>query len=111
MKAWIVSDKNAEYGSAIIFADTRGRAISLAMQFEDTFEDCEWTDIRARRFKSYDQYYDGRSIPDPWQDDEHRIRLVKEYGWMCHDPEDVCEGNSCPAKEYCEYYKTHKLNS
>lgn len=99
MKAWTVSDNNGEYGTKIVFAETRGRAISLCLH-DDTFDDCEFTDLYARRFKDYDQYYNGHEQEDFWNDDEHRVRLVKEYGWQCVDPiETYCR--ECPAKEWC----------
>lgn len=103
MKAWIVSDNNAEYGSEIVFAETAGKARALCM-YDETFEDCEWTDLRVRRFKEYDQYYDGKTKADFWYDDKHRIRLVRDFGWCCSEPIDsYCK--DCPAKEWCDYGK------
>lgn len=78
MKAWMVDDNNAEYGTSIVFAETRGKAISYALMWIDTFEDCSWTDMRAKRFPEYDQFYDGRSEVDFWYDDDHRVRLVRD---------------------------------
>ena len=104
MKAWKVTDRNCELGNAVIFADTRSKAIYLAKYFDDTFDDCEWVDMRARRFPEYDQYYSGKSVIDVWYDAEHMIRLVRDFGWKCIDPADSCEGDTCPAKEFCDYY-------
>lgn len=98
MKAWNVKDKD-EYGAVIIFAETRAKAIYYALEFTDDFEDCKWTDMRARRFPEYDKYYEGKSMVDFWMNDEHRIRLVKDFGWHCFEPDFYCEG--CPAKEWC----------
>jgi len=104
MKAWMVDDNNAEYGTSIVFAETRGKAISYALMWIDTFEDCSWTDIRAKRFPEYDQFYDGRSEADFWNDEDHRVRLVRDFGWSCFDPIDsYCE--DCPAKGWCEHWK------
>ena len=101
MKAWKVSDKNAECGTAIVFAETAGKAKQLCM-YDDTFDDCEWTDLRVNRFKDYDQYYEGKEKVDFWHDDEHRIRLVRDYGWSCMDPFQA-ECKECPAKQWCCY--------
>ncbi|MCR4745220.1 MAG: hypothetical protein K5894_08320 [Lachnospiraceae bacterium] len=98
MKAWKVSDKNAECGTAIVFAETAGKAKQLCM-YDDTFDDCEWTDLRVNRFKDYDQYYEGKEKVD-WNDEEHRIRLVRDFGWFCFEPTiSYCE--ACPAKQWC----------
>lgn len=100
MKAWIVFDAYGEYGSEIVYAETRGRAKSLCMN-DDTFDDCDFRTLRARRFKDYDQYYTGEAKPDFWFDEEHRVRLVRDYGWHCFDGYGgYCE--QCPAKEWCE---------
>lgn len=104
MKAWKVYNKLDYYGSIIIFAEKRSKAIYNALQFTDEFEDCEWTDMRAKRFPEYDQYYSGKSMVDVWYNDEHRIRLVRDFGWICFDPADSCEAETCPAKEFCKYF-------
>ena len=101
MKAWTVSDNRGECGTEIVFAETRGKAIALCLH-DDVFDDYEWTELYARRFKEYDKYYDGNSKVDFWLDDEHRIRLVKDFGWSCHDPI-TCYCTDCPAKEWCSY--------
>ena len=100
MKAWRVDDRNAEYGTVIVFAPTRGKAIAIALRNDDTFEDCEWTELRAYRFPEYDKYYDGSEIVDFWYSDEHRVRLVRDFGWSCVEQiESYCE--ECPAKQWC----------
>ena len=104
MKAWTVSDNHGDYGTEIVFAETRGKAIALCLH-DDVFEDCEWTELYARRFKDYDRYYDGKNKVDFWLDDEHRTRLVKDFGWSCHDPiTDCCI--DCPAKEWCSEWES-----
>lgn len=105
MKAWKVYDNYDECGTAIVFAETRGKAISYALMWIDTFEDYSWTDIRAKRFPEYDQFYDGRPEAVFWNDADHRVRLVRDFGWSCIDPIDsYCE--DCPAKGWCEYWKS-----
>ena len=99
MKAWCVSDNNAEYGTEIVYAETRGKAISLCV-YDNTFEDRGFTDLNARRFPSYDKYYKGNTKEDFWNDEEHRVRLVRDYGWSCVDRiTSYCQ--DCPAKEWC----------
>ena len=99
MKAWLVSDYNCDYGTEMVYAETRGKAKALCM-WDDTFEDCEWTQLRACRFKEYDKYYNGKAKPDFWFDNEHRIRLVRDYGWSCVEKyESYCD--DCPARKWC----------
>lgn len=100
MKAWKVSDNNGDYGTQIVYAETAGKARALCFR-DDNFDDVEWTELRVRRFKDYDQYYTGQQKPELWLDDEHRVRLVRDYGWTCHDPlYDLCV--DCPAKRWCK---------
>ncbi|MCR5329599.1 MAG: hypothetical protein K6E62_00220 [Lachnospiraceae bacterium] len=104
MKAWTVSDNNGGYGTAIIFAETRGKAISYAVNCCDTFEGYEWTDIRARRFKEWDRHYKGEPETDVWNDDEARIELVRDYGWSCVETFwEECK--ECPAREWCSSWE------
>ena len=50
--------------------------------------------------KEYDQYYEGDDKPDLWEDENHRIRLVRDFGWSCYEGRDsYC--NDCPAKKWC----------
>lgn len=106
MKAYTVSDNNGEYGAIIVFADTPGKARQIAMH-DDTFEECEWTELRVRRFKEYDQYYEGKETADFWMDEEHRVRLVRDFGWSCIEVfERYCE--DCPAKQWCDHWREEK---
>ena len=104
MKAWAVSDYNNEYGTVIAFAETRGKAKAICMN-DDTFDDVGWTDLRAYRFPQYDQYYDGsKKKINFWFDDEHRVRLVRDFGWQCIDPIDS-ECEDCSAKQWCSHWE------
>ena len=103
MKAWTVNDSNGEYGTEIVFAETAGKARALCLH-DDIFEDCEWTELYVRRFKEYDRFYSGKAKIDFWHDEEHRVRLVKEFGWSCIDPiYEYCE--ECPANEWCDRHE------
>lgn len=101
MKAYIVQEQ-VEYLATVVFAETAGQAKSLALH-TDACQDREFTEIRARREKQLDQYYDGSCWElDFWNNDTARLILVKELGWSC-DPEysDIDECEECIAKDYC----------
>lgn len=99
MKAWTVSDYRGDCPTQIVYAETAGKAKALCLWSGD-FGDIEWTEFRVRRFKDYDKYYNGDPKPEFWLDDEHRVRLVRDYGWTCHDPlYSWCE--DCAAKQWC----------
>lgn len=98
MKAWIVSPKY-EFGSAVVFAETRGKAKSLAL-CTSCCEDANFCDIEVSRAQQMDKYYvEGKTEMD-WFNPKDRIALVKECGFYCEDPvAECCE--CCPAKEFC----------
>ena len=99
MKAWLVRERD-EFCATVVFAETRGKARSLAMHTE-VCEDASFLDIEVYRKPDLDKYYV-----------EDRIALVKDGGFYCDkdywEPED-CE--NCPAKEWCELYKDEVLNA
>ena len=103
MKAWLVREKD-EYGATVVFAETRGKARSLA-QHTEACEDANFCDIEVRRMPDIDKYYTEGKLEMHWCNSEDRIALVKDGGFSCHPDfwewED-CE--SCPAKEYCDKY-------
>ncbi len=102
MKAWIVRD--IEYmssGISIVFAETRAKAISAALGL-DIFEGSEWCDIRATRFKEFDDKYTGKTEYD-WYDPEIRLILVRDYDWCCLETSDDCE--DCSAREWCTQWE------
>lgn len=104
MKAWLVKDKD-EFCATVVFAETRGKARSLA-QHTEACEDVAFCDIEVRRKPDFDKYYvEGKKEMD-WLNSKDRIALVKDGGFVC-DPDywewEDCE--SCPAKEYCDKYQ------
>ena len=106
MKAWRVFDKYCECGTEIVFAETAGKAKSICL-YDENFEEYEYTELCARRFQEYDKYYDGKRKVNFWEDEEHRIILVRDFGWSCIDGIDTyCD--DCPAKEWCEFWKEGK---
>lgn len=107
MKAWLVRE-DYEGRSAVVFAETQGKAKSIAIALED-FDGYGFCDIYARRCPHMDKYYsDGKRYMD-WFYSKDRIALVRDCGFRCDpdcfDPDD-CE--VCPAKEYCDVYQDYK---
>ena len=107
MKAWRVSLKD-EFFAEVVFAETRGKARSLAMGC-DGFEEAKFTEIEVNREPQIDKYFkDGKWHMD-WFDCKDRIALVKELGFYCgreYIALGLCE--ECPANEYCDQYKDRK---
>ena len=104
MKAWKVWDNNYSFYALIIFAETRGKAIAYALN-QDEFDSCEWTDLRANRFKEFDSHYKGSIVAD-WDDPETRIILVRDYSWTCEETDWYCD--ECPAKEWCSHWEDYE---
>lgn len=102
MKAYIVTDKNECVYSTVVFAETRGKAITLA-QNTDACEDLPFTQIRALRAPQLDKYYRGKCEMD-WCNADDRIAMCKYAGFRCSDEVWEPECVECPAKEYCERY-------
>ena len=105
MKAYTVTDKREYMYSTVVFAETRGKAIALAMH-TDACEDCEFTDILARRIPALDKYYRGRNEMD-WFDAQDRIAMVRDGNYSCSYEVDVelKDCKECPAHECCERYE------
>ena len=55
MKAWLVN-RNDEWCSIVVFAETRGKAKSYALRTE-SFEDVDYCELDVRRVKQMDKYY------------------------------------------------------
>lgn len=99
MKAWVVREKN-EFCATVVFAETRGKAKSVALHTE-VCEDVDFCDIEVRRAPKMDKYYKEGKTEMDWYDDKDRIALVKDCNFQCEYVEDyLCEG--CSAKEYCD---------
>lgn len=105
MKAWLVRNKD-KYCATVVFAETRGKARSLALR-TDCCEDCDFCDIQVTRQPKADKYYKEGKTELDWYNPKERIIFVKELGFSCYDIDlRVCEG--CSAKEYCNAYKDEK---
>lgn len=75
MKAWIVSKKYG-YCGTIVFAETRGKAKSIALGTEP-LEDAEFCSIEAKRAPEMDKYYKEGKTYMEWYDPEDRVAMVK----------------------------------
>lgn len=107
MKAWEVRDKYGEC-STVVFAETREKAKSLALQTE-CCGDSDFCDILVCRIPGLDKYYKDGKLEMYWDNPEDRLVLVKEAGFYCVDTyeyEEYCE--ECIAKDYCREYQSMK---
>ena len=105
MKAYCVSCEPWDFAT-VVFAETRGKAIALAMH-TDACEDAEFTEIRAYRRPALDKHYRGLPEMD-WDNAEDRIALVRDGGFSCSYEIDNCylECEECPAAEWCGRYES-----
>lgn len=102
MKAWLVRERDSEYAT-VVFAETRGKARSLAMA-TDACEDAGFCDIDVSRRPNMDKYYKKGKKEMDWYDDKDRLALVKDGGFYCEDSA-LIECDQCPAKKYCSEYE------
>ena len=102
IKAWIVSEKG-EFAQDVVFAETRGKAKSIAMYTPSCCE-TRFIDIRAKRFPKADYRYDGITSVMNWYNPGDRLFLVKEAGFYCN-PILFDDCKDCIARYYCEKYK------
>ena len=104
MKAWLVRKKD-EACAEVVFAETRGKARSLA-QHTDACDYADFIDIEAHRLPKADKYYREGKLCLDWDNPKDRIVLVNECGFRCEYVEPyMCE--VCSAKEYCEDYQEY----
>ena len=109
MKAYRVYDREFyEPYVMIVFAESRGKAISYALGTDEFPRyDFDYTQLAATRAKWADKYYKGKREMD-WDNAEDRIAMVKDGGFICSedgfDPDD-CE--RCYAKDLCEKYEEY----
>lgn len=107
IKAWIVYDKYEPYYTGVVFAETQGKAKSLAHCL-DICMDSDYCDIRTQRVPEIDKYWTEHKYEMDWENPQDRFALVKELGFCCgddfFDPDDCKE---CSAKEICDQYKDY----
>ena len=79
MKAWLIRENNTD-GCEVVFAETRGKAKSIALR-TDTFSEYNFCDLEVCRKPVIDKYYkDGKTLMD-WGNQKDRLALVKELGF------------------------------
>ena len=102
MKAWEISNNYIE-GCEVVFAETRGKAKSIALN-TDTFCDCDFCDLEVYRKPVIDKYYKNGKTRMNWGNQKDRLALVKECGFSCVDDcfGEFCE--DCLSKDYCDRY-------
>jgi len=106
MKAWQVRDvKMLSDYSVIVFAETRGQAISQALGTDEyPRSDWSYTELRALRRPELDGSYRGYKHMD-WDNSADRLALVKIAGFRCDDEDfDPDECKRCVADQFCEKY-------
>ena len=102
-KAWFVR-KQGEFEAAVVFAETRGKAKSMAL-YTEACEDADFMSIEACRIKEADKYYKPGKRELDWFNAEDRIAMVKDCGFTCiHDAHCAENCECCPAKEFCDDY-------
>ncbi len=107
MKAWLVRDKYDCYGAEVVFAETRGKARSLALS-TDCCSETRFLDVEVHREPSADKYYKEGKWHLDWENPKDRVVLVKECGFVCdYDYLEWEDCELCSAKEYCDRYKDH----
>lgn len=107
MKAWLVKIKDEIYAT-VVFAETRGKARSIAMS-TDACQDADFCEIEVYRQKSMDKYHTKGKTEMDWCNANDRIALVKECGFFCDDDYfDINACEDCPAKDYCDRYTDYK---
>lgn len=108
MKAWYVTDRKGYSDYAIIvFAETRGKAISSALGTDEfPYYDWDFTELSARREPALDGAYRGAWRIE-WDNDADRLAIVKA-GYYCNeDAFDPDECESCIGKDYCSRYEEY----
>lgn len=106
MKAWIARGGIEPYAT-VVFAETRGKARSLATHTE-ACEDVSFLDIEVRRCEAADKYYQDGKWEMDWYKKEDRIALVRDCGFQCaidtFEPE---ECQHCPASQWCDLHQDY----
>lgn len=106
MKAWLVREKD-EFSATIIFAETRGKAKSLALGTE-CLENADFCNVEAYRVPQMDKYYKEGKTEMDWLDPKDRVAMVKECDLTC-EYIDLNECKTCAAREICSQWEEAKM--
>lgn len=102
MKAWVAREKD-EFYSAVVFAETAGKAKSIALS-SDGFECVDFCSIEVWRVPQMDKYYKEGKTEMDWLNPQDRIAMVKECNFTCEYIE-MSECETCPAREFCSEWE------
>lgn len=106
MKAWLVKEKD-EFSAEVVFAETRGKAKSLA-RYTDACWDTAFVNIQATREPTIDKFYQEGKWRLDWEDADDRQLLVSICGFRCEYIDiDLCK--VCSAKDSCDAYQDYLL--
>lgn len=100
LKAYLVSDKDYYNSTAVKWAETPGKAKSNTL-YDDGFENCEYTELRAERAPYFDKYADSKKIP---------IKELLERGWWFYCNNCGCENLTIEDVQNGEAFITDKEN-
>ena len=107
MKAYLVHDNYADDPVTItVFAEDVNKAKKLAFGSPE-IECADYIDLRVKRAKELDRYYDGKTKIWDWNNMKHRKVLVEVCDFACIEP-DSTECMKCEAKESCREYEYFK---
>lgn len=108
MKAWVVRDlPNCEY-VGVVFAETRGQAKKICVDYQDIIGEVDFTNVSAKRVKDLDKMYCGNIAMD-WYNDSDRRAMVEVLDVHCGDEvfePMMCE--LCSAKHICGKYEEYQ---
>lgn len=99
------SKKYGDCCSTVVFAESRGKAKSIAMSTE-ACEDVDFLNLEVYRLPHMDKYYKPGKAEMDWYDPEDRIALVKDASFHCEYIE-LSECEQCPAREYCDKWEAY----
>ena len=109
MKAYHVTDRKgySDY-SVIVFAESRGKAISSALGTDEFPQyDWEFTDLTARRIPALDSAYHGAWRME-WDNTADRLAMIKDAGFYCdEDSFAPSECEECIGRDYCSRYEEY----
>lgn len=88
-----------EFCATVVFAETAGKAKSIAFGTE-CLEDVPFCRIQVRRVPEMDKYYEEGKTWMDWFDQKDRVAMVKDANFTCEYIE-MSECETCQAREFC----------
>lgn len=97
VKAYICTDKRSCMYYTVVFAETRGKAKSVA-QTTECLHNTPFIYVVAKRIPQLDDAYRFYPVMN-WKSGHDRVRLVRDAGFVCDAAREEC--NKCSAFEWC----------